>query len=53
MAGSDLKEVFDFFKLFVVNFALCLFLVIGVLKLLFEELMSLISVYKKVKKLLK
>ena len=53
MAGSDLKDLFDFIKLNIINIALCLFLLIGVAKLLVEELKPLVVAFKKLLKLVR
>ena len=48
----DPKEIFDLIKLYIVNVALCLFLIIGATRLILEELKSLVKLYKKFRALL-
>jgi hypothetical protein len=53
MSGPDTKDIVDLVKLYIVNIALIAFLLIGVARLILEELRSLIPLYKKVKTLMK
>lgn len=53
MSAPDTKDIVDLVKLYIVNIALIAFLLIGVTRLILEELCSLIPLYKKVKTLIK
>lgn len=53
MSASDTTDIVDLIKLYIVNIALIAILLIGVTRLILEELYSLIPLYKKVKASLK
>lgn len=53
MLTPESRDIFDLAKLFIVNIALCIFLLLGIIKLILEELKSLIPIYKQLKALLK
>jgi hypothetical protein len=53
MSPQDSADVLSAVKLYIFNIALCAFLLLGVVRLVLEELASLIPLYKKVRRLLK
>ena len=50
---SESRDIFDFIKLYIVNIALCVFLLLGIVKLILEELKSLIPIYQQLRALLR
>jgi hypothetical protein len=53
VSGPESRDIFDFIKLYIVNIALCVLLLLGIFRLILEEFKAIIPIVKQIKSLLK